>query len=163
MSRKIQGFFIFSAAVILFVTAAAKIYGATGTAEALGNSDPLIPLSNRQVFYLVGGIELFISAFLLVKDESQGLKLSVIAWLATNYLVYRAGLWWMGMPNFCDCLGNLNEKLFISPRILNHSMLALLVWLVVGSYLLLILDWLGHRELSKTGAPSGAKSNGVQA
>jgi hypothetical protein len=150
MIRKIQGFFIFSVAVILFVTAAAKIYSATGTADALGDSDPLIPLSNRLVFYLVGGLELLISAFLLVKDGSQTLKLSLIAWLGTNYLVYRAGLLWMGLPNFCDCLGNLNEKLSISPVILNHVMLSALVWLMAGSYSLLVIDWPGRRQPLRT-------------
>jgi hypothetical protein len=155
MNRKARDYFVFSVAVILFVTAATKIFSATGSAEALGHPDPFIPLPNRLVFYLVGGIELFVSGFLLVKHENQRTKLLLIAWLSTNCLVYRIGLWWMGAPNFCDCLGSLNEKLFISPRTLNYVMLVVLAWMIAGSYLLLISDWLSCRKDSGSSTQSG--------
>lgn len=160
MNRKIQDNFIYSAVVILFVTAAAKIFSATGTVQALSYPDPLLPLPHRQVFYMVGGIELIISAFLLMKNEGQRIKLTLIAWLATNFLIYRAGLWWSSAPNLCDCLGNLNEKLPISPRTINFVMLAVLVWLLLGSYLLLILDHFGHRMASSTTPAPSARVGG---
>ena len=93
MNKRIQNNFIYSAAIIFFVTAAAKIFSATGTAQALSYPDQFISLTNRQIFYTMGGVELVISAFLLMKNEGQKIKLCLIAWLATNFLVYRAGLW----------------------------------------------------------------------
>jgi hypothetical protein len=146
MGGKIQQYFIFSVAVILFITATAKIVSATGTAEALSHPDPLIPLSNRQVFYMTGGIEIIISAFLLMKRDAQGIKLSLIAWLATTFLVYRAGLWWAGAPNLCDCLGNINAEVSISPQTIHYITLILLAWLLMGSGLLLIFNWFGRRR-----------------
>ena len=163
MNRKFQNNFIYSAAVIFFVTAAAKIFSATGTAQALSYPDQLVPLTNRQAFYMAGGVELIISAFLLMKSEGQKIKLCLIAWFATNLLVYRAGLWWEGAPNLCDCLGSLNEKLPISPRTVNYVMLAALAWLLLGSCLLLIFDRFGCQTISNTKPVSGLKGDVMKA
>jgi len=84
MSRKTGDYFVFSAAVILFVTAAATVFSATGSAGTLAYHDPLIPLANRQVFLLAGGLELLISAFLSMNYENQRINLALIAWLAEN-------------------------------------------------------------------------------
>jgi hypothetical protein len=140
MNDRMRDGFIFSVAIILFITAAAKLFSAPGTAVALDSMDPILPLSNRWLFYLAGGIELLISGFLLIKTRGHRIKLTLIAWLATDYLVYRAGLWWSGSPNLCDCLGDLNDRLSISPRILNRFTLAALIWLSAGSGLFLIRD-----------------------
>jgi glucose dehydrogenase len=163
MNKKIQDGFIYSVAVILFVTAAAKIFSAAGTAEVLSYPDPLVHLPNRQVFYMMGGMELIISAFLLMKTEGQRIKLALIAWLATVFLAYRAGLWWQGDPNLCDCLGNLNEKLPISPRTTNCVMLAVLAWLLAGSYLLLIVEPLWSRLASRARPAPSPNDGGVKA
>lgn len=149
MNRKAEDYFIFSVAVMLFVAAVAKIYSATGGAEALGNLDPLIPLSNRHLFYLAGGFELCFSAFLLIKPDGQKVKLIAIAWLGTNYLLYRLVLWWLGQPVYCDCLASFNENLPLSPRIIYPIMLAWLAWFMAGSCLLLVLDWLEQRKASR--------------
>lgn len=162
LNRKISDWFIFSAAVILFITAAAKIFASFGTADALNTADPLLPLSNRNVFLLAGLIELALSAFLLVQDGNQRMKLSLTAWLATNYLVYRIGVWWIGAPTFCDCLGNLNSELSISPRVIYPVMLAVLVWLLAGSYGFLAFDWLTRRKPSHFNRTPLAKKNGAK-
>jgi hypothetical protein len=157
MNKKIQNNFIYSAAVIFFVTAGAKIFSVTGTAQALNYPDQLIPFTNRQMFYAAGGVELIISAFLLMKNEGQKIKLCLVAWFATNLLVYRAGLWWEGAPNLCDCLGSLNEKLPISPRTVNYVMLSALVWLLLGSFLLLIFGRFGSQIISNAKPVSSVK------
>jgi hypothetical protein len=161
MTRKIHDGFIFSAGVILFATAVAKLYSAGGTAQVLTYLDPIIPASNRQVFYISGLLELAISAFLLLKNGGQKTKLLVIAWLATTFLLYRVGLAWEHAPNLCDCLGNLSDTLPISPRIINPVMLAVLGWLFFGSYSLIIVDYLGRPRLPSANvaqSPKGAES-----
>jgi len=130
---KIQNRFIFSAAVILFVTAVAKIFSATGPAQALSYPDPVLPLTNRHVFYLVGGIELVVSAFLLIKNGCEKIKLCLVAWLAVNFLIYRLGLQAQGSLIACDCLGNFNDKLPLSPRATGWFMFATSIWLFLGS------------------------------
>lgn len=160
MNKKVWDCYFFSVAVILFVTAVAKIFSATGSADALQKPDPGIPLSNRQVFYLVSALELALSAFLLLRQGNQMLKASLIAWLSTNYLAYRAVLWWTGAPIFCDCLGNLNDKFFISPQIINLVMLALLAWLMAGSCVFLSLEWF-RRWRDSSFKTIGVRTEGV--
>ena len=147
MIKALQTNFIYSVAVILFITAAAKLFATTGTGQALNYPDPILPLANRQMFFLMAGIELIVSAFLLVKNDGRLLKLALIACLATNLLGYRAGLWWEGAPDLCNCLGNLNDRLSISTRTLNFIMGAVLAWLLGGSYLLIILNRFDHTQL----------------
>ena len=138
MIKRIQSFFIYSAAIILFIAAAAKLLSATGSAQALDASDSVLYLSHRHIFLLAGGLELVMSAFLLMSRKAKT-QLALIAWLAANFLVYRIGLWWMGAPNLCNCLGNLDDYLPISPEVLNATALASLTWLLIGSWTFLIL------------------------
>jgi hypothetical protein len=140
MSRRLQSPFLHSAAVILFLTGMAKLFSVLGTAAALEEPDALLGLSHRHIFILLGGLELALSAFLLMGRSPQ-VKLALVAWLATNFLVYRLGLWSMGAPNLCNCLGNLNDYLPVSPRTLNAAAFAALGWLLAGSYTFLIAAW----------------------
>jgi hypothetical protein len=135
--NKPQAFFIFSAAVILFITGAAKLFTALGAAGALDQPDSLLILSHRHIFLLMSGLELGLSAFLLMGRNTK-MQLALVAWLATNFLMYRIGLWWIGAPDLCNCLGNLNQYLPVSPRILNAAALVALGWLLVGSCTLMI-------------------------
>jgi hypothetical protein len=73
--------------------------------------------------------------------RSLNLKLALVAWLATNFLSYRIGLWWMSAPNLCNCLGNLNQYLSVSPRVLNAAGFAALGWMLIGSYALMLAEW----------------------
>jgi len=95
----------------------------------------------------MGGLELLASAFLLLKNGGQGVKLNLIAWLATTLFLYRVGRLWMDAPNLGDCLANLNDQIPVSPRINTWVMLAVLAWLLLGSYGLIILDGLGRTRL----------------
>jgi hypothetical protein len=143
MNTKIHAYFVFSSAVILFVTGAAKLFSALGAAQALDQPDSLLSLSHRHIFMIMGGLELGLSAFLLMSRNPK-MQLALVAWLATNLLVYRIGLWWISAPDLCNCLGNLNQYLPVSPRILNVAALTALGWLLVGSYTLMITGRRDH-------------------
>lgn len=145
---------------MLFFMAMVELSGAIGTARILDQPDPLLPLSNRLVFVLVGVLELLLSAYLLMGQYGWA-KPGLTAWLATNLLVYRLGVWWAGAPNFGDCVGNFNEWLPVSPRTLHVIVVAALEFLIIGSYTFLILDWFGGPKSMKkkpliTGVPRGA-------
>lgn len=149
MNARMASFFIFSVAVILFVTGIAKVYSATGSAEALSKLDPILSISNRQVFYSAGIAELLISAFLLMKAGEREIKLLIIAWLALIYLTYRIFSLWLGVPGLCDCLGNLNDRLFISPLVISRFIFASLIWMIIGSSFLLCREWVGHSKFPR--------------
>jgi hypothetical protein len=75
----------------------------------------------------------------------QTLALGLVAWMSTNFLVYRLGLWWMNWKKPCSCLGNLTDALHISPQTADNIMKVLLAYLLIGSYGLLIWQWQKRR------------------
>jgi hypothetical protein len=136
--RQWQKAFLYSVVAILVVTAAAKLYSATGSLRILDRADPLLMLSNRQVFLLVGLIELAVAGYLLW-GRVASLKLLSTAWLGTMFAVYRVGLWWTGPHGSCGCLGTVADMLPVSAQTLDHAMLGLLAYLWLGSVGLLVL------------------------
>lgn len=148
MSRRVEEYFLYPAAVLLFFTAMVELSGAISAARILDQPDPLLLLSSRLVLVLVGVLELLLSAYLLMGQYGWA-KLGLTAGLTTNLLVYRLGLWWAGAPNFGDCVGNFNEWLPISPWSLHVIMVAALGFLIIGSYTFLILNWLGDPKSVK--------------
>jgi hypothetical protein len=146
MNKKNQERFTFSVATILFAIAANQLFCTISAVPLFDRPDPLLSFSIRQVFYLIAGLELALSAFLLLSQNLK-IKLVLIAWLAANLLVYRAGLSWENAPNYFSCLGNLTDKFPIPPRILHSIMLLSLGYFLSGSCLFIMLDWLSrHRS-----------------
>ena len=131
-------------AVILFVTAASQIFTAMQIPPLLDH-DQLLQIPLRQVFYLIAGLELALSAYLLAGGNAK-LKLLLIAWLILNLFVYQIGLYWNGSPNYLNCLGNLNAHFPVPPRVLSWIMLLLFSYCFLGSCVFLILDWLHDRK-----------------
>jgi len=145
---RILRWFVWSAGVLFGITGLAKVFSATGSARALDVADPIISISFRHLLLAVGLLELFIAFFCLFTDKRQ-FSLLAVAWLATNFVVYRVGLWWMGWHRPCGCLGNLTDLLRISPRAADNIMKSVLAYLLVGSYWLL---W-RSRRCSRVAAP----------
>ena len=90
VAEKLTGWFITSVAVILLITGLAKLISAFGTSEILTLPDPILRLSFRNLMLAGGTFELFVSAFCFFKREQRILSLSLMAWTATAFSVYRA-------------------------------------------------------------------------
>ena len=142
--------FLISAGVLLALTAVAKMWSAIGSARALDIADPLLGLPFRQLFLLVGLVELLI-AFLCLFTDRQSLSLRAVGWISTNFLVYRLGLLLIGWNHPCACMGSLAGILHLSDQAADIIMKGVLGFLLVGSYLLLIAHWRQAR-LNKGGA-----------
>lgn len=67
-------------------------------------------------------------------------QVGLLAWLATNLVVYRLGLIWLGQKP-CSCLGNLTDALHIPPQIADTTMKIILGYLLLGSYTTLFWLW----------------------
>jgi hypothetical protein len=156
MLERARGWFIWSAAVILFMTAAAKLVSAADHVPTLMRMDPVLNISNRHFFLLAGLLELAVSAFLLT-GRNDRMKLMLIAWLATNFALYRAGLWWNHSAHLCSCLGNLAEMIPIRPRLLDGVLWGALGWMGVGSYGFLLLGWCVPRKSAASQAAAEAR------
>ena len=146
MRRRIQDGYIYLTAVILFVTATVEFSSAVGSTPILDWLDPLLLVSNRHVFMLGSLMDAGVSAFLFLGKE-RGAKVMLIGWLASIYVIYRAGLWWAGVPILSCYMGNLTDSFPISVETLNHMAWGLLAWLLVGSHAVSLFDWISHRTL----------------
>ena len=98
---------------------------------------------------------MLIAFFCLFTDRRQ-LILLAFAWLATNFLVYRLGLWFIGWHRPCACMGSLAGILHLSDQAADNIMKGLLAYLLVGSYGMLLWEW-------RRGATSAPLAGGAPA
>lgn len=152
MNPKFRTWFLWLAGGTLALTGLAKAFSAIGSARALDVADPILGIPFRHLMLLVGLAELFI-AFLCLLTNKRRLSLLAVAWLSTNFLLYRVGLWWMGWHRPCGCLGDLTDLLNISPSAADSVMKLVLAFLTIGSYLILGAQWFTR---SRTGTDSTA-------
>ncbi len=140
LKNKLIRLFAIVAAFVFIVTGTAKIWSALGDAKVLSINDPILNIKFGRLLLAVGALEIAIAAFCLISDK-RVLQLSLLAWLASLFAVYRVGLSWMGWRGVCPCLGNLTDALHISPRVADNFMKAMLAFLLIGSYGLLLSHW----------------------
>ena len=132
--------FILSAGAILAVTGAAKVWSGLGTAKVLAVADPIIGIQFGYLMLVVGITEIVVALICFI-GKSQKFALGLVTWIATNFLVYRLGLLWVGYHKPCSCLGNLTDALHISPQTADTAMKTILGYLLLGSYGTLFWLW----------------------
>lgn len=142
---KIARLFVYSAAIILLLTAAAKFISSAGQAKMLLQRDPLTGFQFRDLFRIVGGIEVAV-ALVCCFGKRIWLPAGLVAWLTTSFLGYRLGLSWTGYHRPCSCLGNLTDALRISPQTADMAMKIILAYLLIGSYASLFWFWRQKRK-----------------
>ncbi len=153
-SEALRLWFLMSAGAVLSTTALAKAFSAIGPARALDTADPLIGIPFRHFLLLVGLGELVLAFFCLFSDKRR-FSLLAVAWISTNFLVYRAGLWFIGWHRPCGCMGSLTDMLHLSPHAVDNIMKGVLAYLLVGSYAILLWDW-KRRRVAKSVPPACA-------
>ncbi|HEX5222835.1 MAG TPA: hypothetical protein VFZ59_24980 [Verrucomicrobiae bacterium] len=149
-NHAVPKWFILSAGVILSITGIAKVWSGSGNIKLLVVAEPIIGLKFAHLMLAVGLAEIVI-ALVCFFSKRQSLALGLVAWISTNFVVYRLGLWWMDWKLPCGCLGNLTDALHISPRVADNIMKILLAYLLIGSYGLLIWQWRMGRKLIVVG------------
>ncbi len=152
MSKNVERSFLHSAGVLLLITSVAKFISSGGNARILNFPDPIFLIPFRYVFWVVGGIELII-ALVCFSNRRLGFQAGLIAWLATNFGLYRIGLRWIGYNKPCTCLGNLTDALHIPPQIADDIMKIVLGYLFIGSYAALFYLW-RQRKRGLASAPA---------
>jgi hypothetical protein len=140
-------YFRLSAGAILVFTGIAKVLSALGSAHILQNTDPIFGLQFDNLMLIAGVWELGIAGVCLF-SKSQILTAILVAWLATNLLLYRLVLFWIGWQRPCSCLGNLTDALHIPPQTVDGAMKIVLGYLLIGSYATLFWLWKEKRKQS---------------
>jgi hypothetical protein len=147
--------FYFTAAIILFVTGAAKIYGARGPADVLQIRDAVFGIQFNYLLLTVGLIELCVGWLCMKYARCARLGTQtaiVLAGLSTNLLVYRIGLEYLHWQRPCPCLGNLTDGIGLSLRVVNIVLKVIVAYLLSGSYITLLWFW-RQRKMATTSAP----------
>jgi hypothetical protein len=154
MNQRSVAFFIHSSGILFLLTAGAKLVSAAGTARVLNSLDPVFFISFRNVLCLAAFAELGVAAVCLF-GKSRKLQACLIAMLATNFILYRLGLYWQGYRKMCDCLGNITDALHIPPQTADTTMKIVLAYLLIGSYATLFWLWRQKRKTLSAAPLSG--------
>lgn len=150
-----------TASLILILTGIAKLVSTRDANTLLGMTDPIFGMKFSALMVGVGILELAIALICLL-GKWPGLALGLIAWLATDFVVYRLGLWWTAWKKPCGCVGNLTDALHLSPRLTDLLAKLLLAYLLVGSYGLLAWRWYHRKQLIQPDlqTPTGRETRG---
>ena len=126
--------FVWSAALLLTVTAIGKLGATLGYAEVLAVKDAVIGfLTFRQVLLIAGLSELGVAMYCLMA-RSRRRATTMIAGLATCFLLYRLTAWATGIDGPCGCLGSMSDAIGLSEETAETWVNGILGYLLVGSY-----------------------------
>lgn len=156
MQTRLFRLFIYSTAALLLLTAAAKLYSATGSVRILTATDPLLHLSYRPIMVAVGLLEAGIAGYLL-KGHNVLAQTWLIFWLSSNFILYRFGNAFLHVK-LCPCLGTLADTLPVTKGQVDGFLMATVLYLFFGSSYFLLCEWntrLAELEMAAPLAPAG--------
>ncbi len=139
--------FLYSTAVLLLLTAAAKVYSATGTARILTATDPLVHLAYGRIMVAVGAVEAAVAAYLLIGSNAPA-KIWLVLWLGSNFMMYRLANDLLHIK-LCPCLGTIGGALPLSRGQLDFLLTILVLYLLFGSTFVLLSGWSRGRSESR--------------
>jgi hypothetical protein len=130
--------FFISAAFLLTITALAKGLLILQPEAFLAQPDPLLSwLSARQITTLAALLELGV-VLLIIGQRDVVIGAALLAWLGLIAVLYRIGLWWVGFEGSCRCLGNIGDVLGISGETADWIAKGIILYLLVGSGVILV-------------------------
>jgi hypothetical protein len=136
---KLSSPFVVSAGAILSITGFAKIVTGFSSTRVLKLADPIFGVSFRSLMISAGAVEILVGLCCFLKNY-RSRNLSLIAWLSTGIAIYRLGLLFVGWRWPCPCLGNLADALHIPANTADLIMILVLLYLLSGSYALLLFQ-----------------------
>lgn len=136
---RICRWFLTSSALCFVITGSAKIfsvYFSESDSKVFATVDPLLGIQFGPLFLLVGWLEIGVG-FLSLTQKVAKWSLIATALVAINIAVYRWGLWLLDYKKPCTCLGTLTDGLQIAPETADTVMQGILIYLVLGSVVLI--------------------------
>jgi len=149
VGRGIVKYFRWTAGTVLLITGIAKVVSSFGAGQILNDVDPLIGFRFGSLMFAIGVVELTVAG-LCLWGRYHTLAALLVAWLATNFIAYRFGLYLVGWHRPCTCLGTMTDAIRVSPQLADNVMKVVLAYLLVGSCAVLLWRW---REPGKNGNP----------
>lgn len=133
--------FILSAGTILLMAALIRFFIACGNAQVLALPDPLLGIPLRFTVLLAGGLEMLVACVCLF-GRNVRLQTGWLLWLAINYLVVQFGLIWMNVHPQGTGIGSLTDPLHLTRGWTGLLVMAVPVYLVVGSCVAAVWLWI---------------------
>ena len=156
----VNTYFRISAGVI-FIACLSKLVSALGNDPVLHRADPLLWLTNRDLFLVLGIAELP-SAVLLCFSRRLWLKALVALFLGSNFLFYRVAIWVRISSGACPCFGRLTQSLGLGSAVVDSVSWAFVVSLIVAGGVVLWQErWrmeLENRKSTNLGALRGPQN-----
>jgi len=147
--------FLYSALMVLVITAACKLVSVMGEAKVLGMEDPIFRIfSTRQMLMVAALMELGV-AWYLCRGRNPITKSYLLFWMCGLFIAYRLGLWMMNYKG-CSCVGTVAQWLPVSPATVDVLMKVVLAYLTVGSAIFFFRAWIQEKEKKRWG---GSMSN----
>jgi len=135
-----------AAALLLAMASALFLINLTGPVHLVQPHDPIFAISLRHMFWIIGGIAV-LAAWLCLFSERPAQPTAWVAWLATNFLIYRIGLYWNGCHDLTGFLGSFSYAFGIPAKAANMLADLVFAYLLIGSCAALFWQW---RQSSKT-------------
>lgn len=140
--------FIHFAGGVLLADGLIRLLCAASQSEFLTASEPLLGIPLRLAVLLVGSIELGVALICLFGRRIE-LRLALVAWMSTNFVVYWIGLLSLGCHPQWSAIGTLTDPLQIARGHIGAFLRVAPAGLVVGSYGLLLWLWFGRKVLQR--------------
>jgi len=147
LGRWWPSWFLTSSSIILMITGVAKILGVSQSLKILGVSDPIFGFSFGHLMLLAGTLEVVVALRCFAARPSV-LNVAVVMWLATAFVIYRAGLFFSGWHGPCPCLGQLSDVLHLRPEFADSLMKWVLAYLLGGGCAAAALLWYERKRTS---------------
>jgi len=127
-------------ALLLALAVAMFISNCTNTGFTLPH-DPLLVISMRNTFWIIGAIELFVALVCLFGQHLR-FKAILVLWLAMNLFVYQIGFLWNGNHRGLGVyLSGLANTFGITPSMAYLILKIVSLYLLIGSSIALLWLW----------------------
>ena len=140
MQHKLTSYFINSAAAVLTAVAVALFIGNFATGSLMLPHDPVLMVSMRTVFWIVGIAGVAVSLFCVFTSDAQ-LKNLLILWLSLDVVIYGLYFQWGGVHGVGGYLIPLAESFELSTSTVSVVLSAVFLYLLAGSSYLLVVSW----------------------
>lgn len=91
---------------VLLLTAGLKTMSLVFPTAWLNQYNAVFPITERWVLILAVTVDIGVAAVLLSPKFDDAIKRIVGGWLLGMFTLYRLGLYWLGNPEHCGCVGN---------------------------------------------------------
>ena len=102
-----------SSVLLLIAAALSKVWAIAAALPVLNGVDPMFSVNNRYILIGVAIAELSCAAVVAFSAQAW-LKALALAWIATNFILYRAALVLSGAGTPCPCLGGIGARVGLS-------------------------------------------------